>query len=139
MSHRIQYPTKVSSEKNVTYHELRAYLGQNNPVAQKNLFIPILCAKMYRVNKAFIWYNFRATLSWPPSPEIVYNVLFKWLLTSSNKLFLLQNFIASIFPFFYCTSTRRWENLWIHLTWEKMHLLSNLRKKKLFHQYSEQK
>jgi len=33
--------TKVSSEKNVTYLELRAYLGQKKPVAQNYLFIAI--------------------------------------------------------------------------------------------------
>ena len=33
--------TKVSSEKNVTYLELRAYLGQKKPVAQKYIFIAI--------------------------------------------------------------------------------------------------
>jgi len=63
LSHRLQYPTKVSSEINVpylelraylgqTYLELRAYLGQKKPVAQKYIFIAILCAKMSRVNKA---------------------------------------------------------------------------------------
>jgi len=54
--HRFQYPTKVSSEKNVTYHELRAYLGQKKPVAQKYLFIAILCAKISSVYKPFrVW------------------------------------------------------------------------------------
>jgi hypothetical protein len=33
--HRFPHPTKVSSEKNVRYLELRAYLGQKKPVAQK--------------------------------------------------------------------------------------------------------
>jgi len=41
LSHRVPYPTKVSSEKNVTYLELRAYLGQKKPVAQKYIFIAI--------------------------------------------------------------------------------------------------
>jgi hypothetical protein len=52
LSHRFPYPTKVSSEKNVTYLELSAYLGQKKPVAQKYLFIAILCVEMSRVNKA---------------------------------------------------------------------------------------
>jgi len=47
--------TNVSSEKNVTYLELRAYLGQKQAVAQNNdkinfllqhLFIAILCVKI---------------------------------------------------------------------------------------------
>ena len=61
LSHRFQYPTKASSEKNVMYLELKAYLGQKKPVAQnylliaisfhrniflsQYLFIAILCAK----------------------------------------------------------------------------------------------
>ncbi len=48
MSHWFQYPTKVSLEKSVTYLE-RAYLGQKKPVAQKYLFIAILCSKMFHV------------------------------------------------------------------------------------------
>jgi len=52
LSHRLQYLTNLSSEKNVKYLELRAYLGQKKPVAQNYLFIAILCAKMPRVNKA---------------------------------------------------------------------------------------
>jgi len=52
LSHRLQYPTKVSSEKNVTYLELKAYLGQKKPVAQKYIFIAILSVKISRVNKA---------------------------------------------------------------------------------------
>jgi len=41
LSHRFQYPTRVSSEKNVTYLEQRAYLGQKKPVALNYLFIAI--------------------------------------------------------------------------------------------------
>jgi len=52
LSHGIQYPTKVSSEKNVTYLELRAYHGQKKPLSQNYHFMAILCAKMSRVNKA---------------------------------------------------------------------------------------
>jgi hypothetical protein len=46
LSHRFQYPTKVSSEKNVTYLELRAYLGQKKSVTQIYLFITI---SFYRI------------------------------------------------------------------------------------------
>jgi len=37
--------SKVSSENNVTYPELRVYLGQKKPVAQKHFFFnkKILC------------------------------------------------------------------------------------------------
>ncbi len=57
LSHRFPYPTKVSSENNVTYLELKTYLGQKKPVAQKYRFIAIsfitiLCVKMSCVNKA---------------------------------------------------------------------------------------
>jgi len=52
LSHRFQYPTTVSSETNVTYLELRAYLGQKKPVAQNDLFIAILCAKILCVTWA---------------------------------------------------------------------------------------
>ncbi len=41
LSHRFQYLTKVSSEKNVTYLELRAYLGLQISMAQKYIFIAI--------------------------------------------------------------------------------------------------
>jgi len=51
LSRRLQDPSKVSSEKNITYLELRAYLGQKNPIAQNYLFIAILCAKIFSVYK----------------------------------------------------------------------------------------
>jgi len=41
MGHTKKYLKKVSSEKNATYFELRAYLVQKKPVAQNYLFIAI--------------------------------------------------------------------------------------------------
>ncbi len=52
LSHRFPYPTKVSSEKNVTYLELRAYLGQKKPVVQnylRNIFLSQYCVQKYCV------------------------------------------------------------------------------------------
>jgi hypothetical protein len=48
LRHRFQYPTKVSSENNVTY------LGQYKPVAQNDLLIAILCAKISSVYKPYL-------------------------------------------------------------------------------------
>ncbi len=42
------------------YLELRAYLGQKKPVAQNDLSIAILCAKMSRVIKALRFYKVKA-------------------------------------------------------------------------------
>jgi len=55
LSHRFQYPSKVSSEKNVMYLKLRAYLGQKKPETQNyffnyhKIFLSQYCVQKYIV------------------------------------------------------------------------------------------
>jgi hypothetical protein len=92
LSHRFQYPTKISSENNVTYLELSPYLGQKKPVAQNYLFIAIflieiLFAKMSRVNKALMQPNLHQYSLIPMNAEVQ-----KQNLTSSSFCYT-ENFI----------------------------------------------